>query len=97
MAELMANADFSIGAGGGAVWERACLMLPTLSIPIAQHQVKQLVDVALTGVTYTFDAENYTSEKIRMHAELLMDNSSLRRLLSIRSSETVDGNGLSSC
>jgi UDP-2,4-diacetamido-2,4,6-trideoxy-beta-L-altropyranose hydrolase len=93
MAELMANADLSIGAGGGAVWERACLMLPTLSIPIAQHQVKQLVDVALTGVTYTFDAENYTSEKIRMHAELLMDNSSLRRLLSIRSSETVDGNG----
>lgn len=93
MAELMANADLSIGAGGGAVWERACLMLPTLSIPIAQHQVKQLVDVALTGATYTFDAENYTSEKIRMHAELLMDNSSLRSLLSIRSSETVDGNG----
>lgn len=93
MAELMANADLSIGAGGGAVWERACLMLPTLSIPIAQHQVKQLVDVALTGVTYTFDAENYTSEKIRMHAELLMDNSSLRSLLSIRSSEIVDGNG----
>lgn len=93
MAELMANADLSIGAGGGAVWERACLMLPTLSIPIALHQVKQLVDVALTGATYTFDAENYTLEKIRMHAVLLMDNSSLRRLLSIKSSETVDGNG----
>ncbi len=93
MAALMANADLSIGAGGGAVWERACLMLPTLSIPIAQHQVKQLVDVALTGVTYIFDAENYTAEKIKMHAELLMDNSSLRSLLSTRSSEAVDGNG----
>ena len=93
MAELMVKADFSIGAGGGAVWERAWLMLPTLSIPTAQHQVKQLVVVALTGVSYTFDTVNYTSEKIKMHAELLLDNSSLRNLLSTRSAEIVDGNG----
>lgn len=94
MAELIANADFSIGAGGGTVWERACLMLPTLSIPIAQNQIKQLVDLALTGVSYSFDAENYTLEEIKMHTELLLDNSSLRNLLSTRSADTVDGNGV---
>lgn len=93
MAELMENADFSIGAGGGTMWERACLMLPTLSVPTVQHQIKQLVDAALKGVTYIFDAENYTSENIKMHAELLMANSSLRNLLSVRSAETVDGKG----
>lgn len=94
MAELMANADFSIGAGGGAVWERACLMLPALSIPIAQHQVKQLVDVALTGAIYTFDAEDYTAEKIKKHVEALIENNVLRNLLSIRSAEIVDGKGV---
>lgn len=94
MAELMANADFSIGAGGGAVWERACLMLPTLSIPTAQHQVKQLVDVALTGATYTFDVEDYTAEKIKKHVETLIENNVLRNLLSIRSAEIVDGKGV---
>ena len=93
IAELMGSADLSVGAGGGAVWERACLMLPTLAIPIAEHQVKQLVDIALKGMTYTFDAGNYTSEKIKMHVSLLMDNSSLRCLLSKNSGEIVDGNG----
>jgi UDP-2,4-diacetamido-2,4,6-trideoxy-beta-L-altropyranose hydrolase len=94
MADLMANADFAIGAGGGAVWERACLMLPTLSIPIAKHQVKQLGDIALSGFTYTFDAEDYTTEKIRKHVETLIENNALRHLLSVRSAETVDGKGV---
>jgi RimJ/RimL family protein N-acetyltransferase len=93
IAELMARADFSVGAGGGAVWERACLMLPTLSIPIAKHQVKQLLDIAIKGVTYTFDAEDYTLEKIKWHVSLLMENNSLRHLLSRNSAEIVDGNG----
>ncbi|MEI2635671.1 MAG: UDP-2,4-diacetamido-2,4,6-trideoxy-beta-L-altropyranose hydrolase [Methylotenera sp.] len=94
MAELMANADFSIGAGGGAVWERACLMLPTLSIPIAQNQVKQLGDIALTGVTYIFDAEDYTAERIKKHVEVLIENNALRNLLSVRSAEIVDCEGV---
>lgn len=93
VAELMANADFAIGAGGGAMWERACLMLPTLTIPIAKHQIKQIVDVALIGATCLFDVETYTSDKIKVHIELLIENSSLRKFLSTKSSELVDGIG----
>ena len=93
IATLMAAADLAIGAGGGAVWERACMMLPTLSIPIAQHQVKQLGDVALAGVTYTFDVDDYTTEKIKIHAEALIESKALRNFLSARSAEIVDGNG----
>jgi len=32
IAELMAEADIAIGAGGSATWERCCMGLPTLTI-----------------------------------------------------------------
>ncbi|WP_028300828.1 UDP-2,4-diacetamido-2,4,6-trideoxy-beta-L-altropyranose hydrolase [Oceanospirillum beijerinckii] len=38
MAELMANADFAIGAAGSTSWERCCLGLPTLMIILAENQ-----------------------------------------------------------
>ena len=39
MAELMAQADLAIGAGGSASWERCCLALPTLLVALADNQV----------------------------------------------------------
>jgi len=38
MAELMAQADLAIGAGGTTTWERCCLGLPTLAIVVAENQ-----------------------------------------------------------
>lgn len=38
MAELMANADFAIGAAGSTAWERCTLGLPTLMIILAENQ-----------------------------------------------------------
>lgn len=38
MAQLMARHDFAIGAAGGMTWERACLGLPTLAVPIVDNQ-----------------------------------------------------------
>lgn len=39
MAALMAEHDLAIGAAGGMTWERACLGLPTLAVPIVDNQV----------------------------------------------------------
>ncbi|BAN36701.1 hypothetical protein SCD_n02902 [Sulfuricella denitrificans skB26] len=38
LADLMAQADLAIGAGGATTWERMCLGLPTVVISIAENQ-----------------------------------------------------------
>jgi UDP-2,4-diacetamido-2,4,6-trideoxy-beta-L-altropyranose hydrolase len=38
MAEIMANADLSIGASGSSTWERCCLGLPAIQICVATNQ-----------------------------------------------------------
>lgn len=93
IAELMLKADLSIGAGGGAVWERACLKLPTISIAIAAHQITQLNDLSQTGVIYSFDSHDVTPLKIQKHVETLIENQALRHLLSVNSAALVDGAG----
>jgi UDP-2,4-diacetamido-2,4,6-trideoxy-beta-L-altropyranose hydrolase len=59
MAELMAAADLAIGAGGGAMWERACVGLPSLVIAAAENQQSGSTAMARQGrVLYLGDAEN---------------------------------------
>jgi UDP-2,4-diacetamido-2,4,6-trideoxy-beta-L-altropyranose hydrolase len=57
MAALMRDADLAIGAGGTTSWERCCLGLPSIVLPIADNQrliVKRLaaagVALAIAGV-----------------------------------------------
>ena len=38
LADLMAEADLAIGAGGTTTWERCCLGLPSLVVSIAENQ-----------------------------------------------------------
>ena len=39
LADLMADADLAIGAGGATTWERFCLGLPSLVVTCAENQV----------------------------------------------------------
>ena len=38
MAEIMSKADLCVGAAGSTSWERCCLGLPALIVPIANNQ-----------------------------------------------------------
>ncbi|MEW5919764.1 MAG: UDP-2,4-diacetamido-2,4,6-trideoxy-beta-L-altropyranose hydrolase [Bacillota bacterium] len=47
VAELMAQADLAIGAGGIATWERCCLGLPSITMITAENQERITSAVAL--------------------------------------------------
>ena len=52
MAELMANADLGLGAGGTTSWERCFLGLPTIVTAIAENQFEVCRDCAEAGLIH---------------------------------------------
>ncbi|TSA36849.1 MAG: UDP-2,4-diacetamido-2,4,6-trideoxy-beta-L-altropyranose hydrolase [Verrucomicrobiaceae bacterium] len=94
IAELMAEADLSIGSGGSSVWERCCMGLPTFAICAAENQRKQLRDAGTEGFVYTVEMEADLSAKIKRHLRTLLENPSLRYLISNNSLKAVDGRGV---
>ena len=48
MAELISKADLAIGAGGGAMWERCYLGLPTITVVFAKNQERTTEDLSKT-------------------------------------------------
>ena len=52
MAELMAEADLMLGAGGSTTWERCFLRLPAIVTAIAENQVQICEDCAKEGLIF---------------------------------------------
>jgi len=94
IAELMAAADLSVGAGGTAVWERMSLGLPTFAIPTAGNQIRQLQDLAILGLVYSPQIGNPGPDSIRAHVMGLLENPALIQALSRAALRTVDGRGV---
>jgi UDP-2,4-diacetamido-2,4,6-trideoxy-beta-L-altropyranose hydrolase len=94
MAELMANADLAIGAGGSAMWERCCLGLPALSICVANNQHKQIADAAGKGLIYAPSSDDDLVGVIQRHTRALLENEPLLKLISKNAMQEVDGLGV---
>lgn len=62
MAELMANSDLVIGAVGATTWERFCLGIPSICIPVAHNQEKLASFLALNGLVYLINDVNLIEE-----------------------------------
>jgi UDP-2,4-diacetamido-2,4,6-trideoxy-beta-L-altropyranose hydrolase len=93
MAELMAEADLAIGAGGTATWERCCLGLPTISFCLAENQRKLIADGAAAGLLFAPISGRTLLEVIREHVRNLLENPALIKLISNTAMNFVDGNG----
>ncbi len=63
MAELMANADLAIGAGGATTWERLYLELPTIAIAVAKNQVETLEALGEAGIVSYFGESSEVSQE----------------------------------
>lgn len=78
MAELMAQADLALGAGGATTWERCFMGLPAIVTAIADNQLEGCQDCSQAGlIEYIGTAENVTAEKLQ-EAILLMTQEKLR-------------------
>ncbi len=93
MAELMAEADFAIGAGGTAIWERCCLGVPAISFCVAENQHKQIADAAEAGLLYAPISEKKKIEVVRHHVISLLETPALIKLISNAAMKLVDGKG----
>jgi UDP-2,4-diacetamido-2,4,6-trideoxy-beta-L-altropyranose hydrolase len=95
LADLMAQADLAIGAGGATTWERCCMGLPTIVTSIAENQKtisKKLSDQGIIDsveIDIVSDISRFTA-KI---SELINSKSALLDL-SEKSKAVTDGFGV---
>ena len=52
IAELLAKADLSIGAGGTVTWERICCLLPSIVITTAENQILPIKELSKIGAVH---------------------------------------------
>lgn len=64
MAELMEEADFAIGAGGTSLWERCFLGLPSLTVIVADNQIKTSEAAAACGATWNLGESKEITEPV---------------------------------
>ena len=94
MAELMALADLSIGAGGTATWERCCVGLPSLVITIAENQRDIAENLAQNGSIINLGwYESIKESDINSTLENFLANPDRIRQMSLKGMQLVDADG----
>jgi len=94
MAQLMADADLSIGSGGTVTWERMCVGLPSIVWPVADNQIKLLKDCSAKELVYLPDDDSPTIEDISTHIKYLINNVNLCNDMREKGLALVDGKGV---
>lgn len=95
MAELMMNADLAIGAGGTTTWERCCMGLPTIVIPIADNQIAITQNMATNGYVLAVDTDKVMIASV-LHQLLvsLISCPNLVYFMAKRNMSLIDGIGI---
>ena len=95
MAELMAEADLAIGAGGSASWERCCLGLPALLVAFADNQINIAKELDLIGgCIYTRELKSTIIQMLPKMLDASVKNQHQLMALSRKAYSLVDGFGV---
>jgi len=94
LADLFAQADFAIGAGGTATWERCCCGVPSLVVSVADNQKPASRALAEQNIVrYLGDQEDVDAAGLRASVAEMIADSSLRADMSRKGRLLVDGWG----
>jgi UDP-2,4-diacetamido-2,4,6-trideoxy-beta-L-altropyranose hydrolase len=95
MAELMCNADISIGAAGSTSWERCCLGLPTIIISLAPNQDAIVEELESLGVAIKINSIKAIKDiLINVFDKLLEPEAKLLKGISKKAFNVCDGLGV---
>lgn len=94
LADLMAEADVAIGAGGVAIWERLCMGLPSLVVCIAENQRPTCEALSAAGlIDYVGESKTVGPADIDLALRGLLSDRDRLVALSTRGAGFVDGSG----
>jgi UDP-2,4-diacetamido-2,4,6-trideoxy-beta-L-altropyranose hydrolase len=93
LAELMSSSDIGIGAGGGMLWERAAMGLPSIAIAIADNQREQVAQSHALGLVLGCDVDALTPDMLQQMILRARTDLALRQNMSAICRATVDGRG----
>ena len=101
MAPFIAKADIALGGGGCVMWERACLYLPSIVVPIAENQKNPSIYMDRIGLIKYFKnieefqknvvfIDNYfnRSNEAFLKSKFTWDGKGIRRVCKIFKNET---------
>lgn len=93
MAKIMSCSDLAIGAAGSSAWERCCMGLPSVTIPIAPNQLEIADALDSFGATRSVVKEGLQTAEVASLINSLFVDPVQRRNMSVRAARCVDGLG----
>ena len=80
MADLMAASDLAIGAGGGALWERGALGLPSIVCAISDNQKHGVSACAKAGMIYSVSRDMTSMQLVEVLQHIIQSSERRRQL-----------------
>lgn len=94
MAKLMAKVDLAIGAAGATSWERCCLGVPTIMIPLAENQVKSCQRLSDAGAGLMLSAATEMRVQLPQLIQKMIQEPAAMLAISEIARTITDGRGL---
>ena len=93
MADLIAEADLAIGAGGSSAWERCVLGLPTVTLILADNQRENTLALAAAGASLALEVNGKLDRALAKAMRGLLADASERTAMGVAAASLCDGLG----